>query len=250
MKPAAAFAVGLWTGALVMTAVGLVYYRIGASPTIKAVLPAVDQWADELAAAKQENARITAEAQRLRETVAELRSRQAAEPIRRLPFRRAPVEPWILETIRNPDAQSLSKLEQAALQNNPDALDAVAVLADRDKAETLTRIFSSPTLTDAVKQRAAQLLGATVELNPHAEELLLALAGSAPTWAVWMVTGMETPGFITRLGITPPTPFTPDFALRLKIVTDLRAAVTNESLAVWLDSARTKIAQRAGAAQP
>jgi len=247
MKSAAAFAVGLWTGALVITAVGVVYYRMGAGPAGKPALPAVDQCAAELAAVKQDNARIAAEAQRLRETVVELRSRQAAQPIQRIPFRRAPVEPWILETTRNPDPQSLPKLEQAALQNNSDALDAVAVLAERDKAETLTRIFSAPGLSDAIKLRAAQLLGATVELNPHAEELLLAQATNAPTWVPWIVTGMETPGFVTRLGVAPPTPFKPDYALRLKIVTNLRAAVTNASLALWLDRASAKIAERATA---
>lgn len=253
MKPAAAFAVGLWTGALVMTAVGLVYYRLGAGTPGKLVLPAADQFADELAAVKQDNARIAAEAQRLRETVAELRSRPAAEAVRRIPFRRGPVapdiEPWILETTRNPDAQSLPKLEQAALQNNLDALDAVAVLADRDKAETLMRICVAPALNEVGKQRAAQLLGATVELNPRAEEFLLAQAGTAPAWLIWAAAGLETPGFATRLargtGITPPPLFKPDYGLRLRMLTNLRAAVTDENLAARLDQARAKITQRA-----
>ena len=257
MKPAGAFAVGLWTGALVMTAVGLVYYRLNAGATAKPLLPAVDQCAAELDAANQDNARLTAEAQRLRETVAELRSRQTTEPVRRIPFRRLPVAPeiesWILENTSNPDAQSLPKLEQAALQNNLDALDAVALLADRDKGETLMRICASPTLNEAGKQHALQLLGAIVELNPHAEEWLLALAGNAPAWAVWAVPGLETPGFATRLahgtGITPPPRFKPDYALRLRIVTSLRAAVTDENLAARIEQARARITQRAGTAE-
>ena len=253
MKPTAAFAVGLWTGALVMTAVGLVYYWVWAGNLVKPTLPATDSCVTELASEKQENARLIAEVQRLRETVTELRSRPAAEPIRRIPFRRvqsAPdIEPWILEATRNPDMQSLPKLEQAALQNNLDALDAVALLADRDKAETLTRLCSSPLLNEAGKQRATLLLGATVELNPHAEELLLTLTGN-PSRMDSAATGLETPGFATRLtqgtGIIPPPRFKPDYALRLRIVTNLRASVTDENLAARLDQVRDKLVQRVG----
>jgi len=253
MKPTAAFAVGLWTGALVMTAVGLVYYWFWAGNLVKPALPATDSCATELATEKQENARLIAEVQRLRETVTELHSRQPAEPIRRIPFRRVQsvpdIEPWILEATRNPDMQSLPKLEQAALQNNLDALDAVALLADRDKAETLTRLCASPLLNEAGKQRAALLLGATVELNPHAEELLLTFTGNAPARVDWAATGLETPGFATRLtqgtGIIPPPRFKPDYALRLRIVTNL-IAVADGSLATRLYQVRDKLVQRVG----
>ena len=251
MKPAAAFAVGLWTGALVMTAVGLLYFQRWAGATGKPAVPAQDQLESQLAGLKQENARLTAEAQRLRETVAELRSRPVAETVRRIPFRRSPVEPWIMEATNNPDAQSLARLEQAALQNNLDALDALAVLADRDNSAALVRVAAAPTLNPAGKQRAALLLGATVELNPQAEELLLAQAGTDPDWVRLAVTGLETPRLVTRLGITPPPQIKSDYALRLRIVTGLRAAVTDESLAARLDQARAKLDQRArGGEQP
>ena len=253
MKPVAAFAVGLWTGALVMTAVGGLYFSLWAGAAGKPTVPVQDQLEVQLAGLKQENARIAAEAQRLRETVTDLRSRPVAESVRRLPFRRqteAPeIEPWILENIQNPDAQSLPKLEQAAVQNNLDALDAVALLADRDNAAALVRVAAAPTLNAAGKQRVALLLGATVELNPQAEELLLALVGSDPLWAPLVVVGLETPRLVTRLGVTPPARVKSDYALRLRIVTSLRAAVTDESLVARLERARTKLTQRAGVAE-
>ena len=117
----------------------------------------------------------------------------------------------------------------------------------------MTRLCTAPALTEAGKQRAAQLLGATVEVNPHAEEFLLAQAGPAPTWVEWAVPGLETPGFATRLargtGITPPPRFKPDYALRLRILSGLRALVTEETLAARLEQARAKIGQHAGGAE-
>ena len=253
MKPAAAFAVGLWTGALVMTAVGLVYLHWGAGPAGRPAQPAQDQLEAQLTNLNQENARLVAEAQRLRETVTEMRNRPVDVPVQRVPFRRragAPeIEPWILEAVHNPDAQSLLKLEQAALQNNLAALDAVALLADRDQAETLVRVAAFPDLNPAGRQRAALLLGATVELNPHVEELLLALTGNDPSLAGMAGVGLETPRFVSRLGITPSARIKADYALRLRILAALRATVTEESLVTRLEQAHVKIAQRASAGE-
>ena len=254
MKPVAAFAAGLWTGALVIAAIGLLYFQRWAGSISKPAVPAQDQWEAQLAGLNQENARLAAEAQRLRETVVELRRRPAAEAVRRIPFRRTPaapdLAPWILESARNSDAQSLPKLEQAALQNNLDALDALAVLAEQDNAETLERVASSPALHSVSKQRAAQLLGATVELNPHAEELLLVLVRNDSSWALMAALGLETPRFVTRLGSVPPARVKTDPALRLRIVASLRAAVTDETVAVRLDEARATIAEHATTVDP
>jgi len=250
MKPAAAFAVGLWTGALVMTAVGLVYFHWGAGPAGRLAVPAQDQWEAQLATLNQENARLVAEAQRLRETVAEMRNRPVDVPVQRVPFRRragtSEFEPWILEAVHNPDAQSLPKLEQAALQNNLAALDALALLADRDQAEALVRVAASPNLNPTGRQRAVLLLGACVELNPHVEELLLVLTGNDQSLAAMAVAGLETPRFASRLGITSSPRIKADYALRLRILTALRSAVTEESLVARLEQAQAKISQRAG----
>ena len=193
---------------------------------------------------------MVAEAQRLRETVAEMRNRTVDVPVQRVPFRRragAPeVEPWILEAVHYPDAQSLPKLEQAALQNNLAALDALALLADRDQAEALVRVAASPDLNPTGRQRAALLLGACVEFNPHVEELLRALTGNDPALAAMAVAGLETPRFASRLGITPTLRIKADYALRLRILTALRSTATEESLVTRLEQAQAKIAQRAG----
>ena len=250
MKPAAAFAVGLWTGALVMTAVGLVYFHWGAGPAGRPVLPAQDQLEAQLANLNQENARLVAEAQRLRETVTEMRNRPVDVPVQRVPFRRragAPeIEPWILEAVHNPDAQSLLKLEQAALQNNLAALDALALLADRDQAEALVRVAASPDLNPTGRQRAALLLGACVELHPHVEELLLALTGNDPALTAMAVVGLETSRFVTRLGIMSTPRIKADYALRLRILAALRATVTEEGLVARLEQAQAKVSQRVG----
>jgi len=233
-----------------MTAVGLVYFHWGAGPAGRLALPAQDQLEAQLANLNQENARLVAEAQRLRETVAEMRNRPVDVPVQRVPFRRravaAEVEPWILEAVHNPDAQSFPKLEQAALQNNLAALDALALLADRDQAEALVRVAASPNLNPTGRQRAVLLLGACVELNPHVEELLLVLTGNDQSLAAMAVAGLETPRFASRLGITSSPRIKADYALRLRILTALRSAVTEESLVARLEQAQAKISQRAG----
>ena len=96
-KPAAAFAAGLWIGAVVVAAIGAFNLRVWESarreraPRTTAELAAKE---DEIQHLRQERARLTAEAQRLRETVAELKSnldaRTALETrreLRRVPFR-------------------------------------------------------------------------------------------------------------------------------------------------------------------
>ena len=118
----------------------------------------------------------------------------------------------------------------------------------KEEAAQMARIASSPSLNAAGKERAALLPGATVELNPHGEELLMSLSGNEAGWVDMALPGLETPGFISRLtrgtGITPPPRFKPDYTLRLKVVTDILATVTNEELAARLNQARTRLSQR------
>ena len=68
-----------------------------------------------------------------------------------------------------------------------------------------------------------------------------------------ILTNTPPPGFATRLahgsGITPPPRFKPDYALRLQILTSLRAAVTDENAVARLEQARARIAQRASAGE-
>jgi hypothetical protein len=271
MKAALAFTVGLWTGALAMTAVGL-YYLEGFDRAHIAPPPlAQDQMEVRLQLSQQREARAAAEAERLRQTVAELQGQltaqagqfppgipnQSPRATRRIPFwpgAGPEVPAWIVQSALSADPQSLPKLEQAATQNDLYAMDAVALLADRDNAESLTRIWSAAGLNDASRRHATMLLAATAEVNPQAINLLQSLTenGMADEQLLEAgLRGLETPNFNTRLtanpGIVPPPHFKTDYGLRLRILDNLREAVTDELLSATIDKVRERLVQQAAA---
>lgn len=253
MKPAAAFAVGLWTGALVMAGVGGVYWRVRDGGRVEPVPPALET---RLQLLQQEQAKAAAEAQRLRQTVAELRTTVPIPPAtvrasRSLRVREnggvPGIDAWIIDSVQVADTAALARLEQAATENNLPALDALALLADRDHAEALTRVWATPGLKAATKERATLLLAATVETNPRGAELLQSLAGNAALVTA-AVTGLGTPDFTSRLvrtpGIKPPPHFKPDYALRLRIAENLRQVVTDETVGSSLEQLQSNLRQR------
>jgi hypothetical protein len=265
MKPAAAFAVGLWAGAAVMAGVGGFYFsyfsrhRSDAPPRTDAL------WESRYVTLQQEQVKAAAEAQRLRQTVAELRAQLAATPpppavpaapeeVRhsrqlrlRAPEGAAGIDRWIIESVLAGDPQALPKLEQAAAAN-PDALDALALLAPQDNAEALTRVWASNALDEASRARATLLLAATLEVNALGDELLLAIATN-PALVEAALAGLGTPNFATRLargtGIRPPPVAKPDYLARLRIVDALRTGIADEGLAAVADRVRERLADHA-----
>jgi len=258
MKPVAAFAVGLWTGALVMAAVGVVYFRVLDRGRTEVSPQSQEQMESRLLLLQQEQAKAAAEAQRLRQTVAELRTRTRAQPESRRITQPAPrresegVDAWIVDSVLEPDTEMLTKLEQAAQQNNLSALDGLALLAEHDNAAALTRAWSSSALNPAAKVRATMLLAATVETNPQGAELIESLAGNAVLLEAALA-GLGAPDFSSRLvrgtGITPPPHFKPDYALRLRIVENLRQAVTDETLGGVIERVRSSLTQHGATAE-
>ncbi|MEI6083360.1 MAG: hypothetical protein WCS70_03570 [Verrucomicrobiota bacterium] len=254
MKPAAAFATGLWTGALVMAAVGVVYLRILDRGRADIAPQSQEQLETRVQLLQQEQAKAAAEAQRLRQTVAELRTAPviSPEPVRASRPARyrdgGGADSWIVDSVLTADSDAVANLEQAAQQNNLYALDGLALLAEHDSGAALTRVWSSSALTASTKGRATMLLAATVETNPHGAELIEGLTGNAALVEAAVV-GLGAPDFSTRLvrgtAITPPPHFKPDYALRLRIVENLRQAVTDEALASVIDRIQSNLTQRA-----
>jgi cell division septum initiation protein DivIVA len=266
MKPAAAFSVGLWTGAAVVAAVG-VFYVQGIDRVRSSVSPAANS---ELSASleqirqlEQENARLSAELQRFRETASVLKSNldvqtTEAQP-RRVPFLRPspPVEAapsesaqvdWIEQAIVSGDVDELPQLEEAALKNNHRALEALALLADQDQAAALTRVWRSQSLTPSNQVDATRYLAATMEVNPNAEQLLRGLASdsNADVRALSAaVDGLANPGFPTSFAQDPLVPapphFRPDFSARVRLLDGLRAVVADEGFRAHADQARTEL---------
>jgi hypothetical protein len=260
MKPVAAFAAGLWTGAAVIAVVGLFYLRIwelnrtGNSPAGRGKLES------RIELLLQEQTRAQAEETRLKQTIAEVQSRleaclaSDARRQSRLSRRETEpaLEPWIVDAVVKGDESALPRLEQAAAQNNPLALDAVALLAERDNGEALTRVWNATTLNDASRQRATLLLAATVEVNAHAEELLQGIfttPPAAPLVRESAVAGLAMPDFSTKLrqntDVPAPPHFHPDYAQRLRLLETWRAAVTDEQLLATMDNIRARLAGRA-----
>ena len=146
MKPAAAFSIGLWTGAAVIAAVGLFYFQ-GSQHARSGVSSAtnsdVSTESDQIHLLQQENARLNAEIQRLKETASILKSnletRVVIESPRRIPFIRetneaasaspeVASESWIEQVVAAADTTALPQLEKLALRNNRRALEAIALL--------------------------------------------------------------------------------------------------------------------------
>lgn len=264
MKPAAAFAVGLWTGAAVMAGVGLFYLQL--THRHRADVPAASEalWESRFQALQQDHVKLAAETQRLRQTVAELRAQlpvasapppstpaETARLARQLRVRPAPdaeVEPWILAAVQAADPQALARLEQAAAAD-PAALDALALLAPLDNAEALTRVWLLPGLDPNVRQRATLLLAAVIETHPQPEEWIQSLAGNLPLQEAALA-GLSTTHSISRLarqsGARALPALKPDHALRLRLVEMLRAGLTDESLAAQAERVRERLLQQSG----
>jgi hypothetical protein len=269
MKPAAAFSIGLWTGAAVIAAIGLFYVqgsqhaRSGASPATNSDLSAESEQIRQL---QQENARLNAEIQRLKETASILKSnlemRAMVETPRRIPFVRGlneaePVPPevasesWMEQVVAAADTTALPQLEKLALRNNRRALEAVALLADQDQAGTLTRVWRSGALTLPNLVEATRYLAATLEVNPDAEQLLRGLAADPNADARVLaaaVDGLANPNFPVTFGrvaaVPAPPHFKPDYPRRIRVLDSLRSSFTDDNARAYADQAKTELQTR------
>jgi hypothetical protein len=219
---------------------------------------------------EQENARLNAEVQRLKETATTLKSslaaRSAVESRRRVPFVRAPVETAPTDSVpekstqpavASADATSLSQLEKLALANNRRALEAVALLADQDRGATLTRVWHSGQLTLPNLVDATRYLAATMEVNPEAEQLLRGLAADPnadPRVLYAAVDGLTNPNFPVNfegnLALPAPPHFKPDYAERIRMLEGLQPLFTDENLRASVDQARIELQRRWAESNP
>jgi hypothetical protein len=270
MKPAAAFSIGLWTGAAVIAAIGLFYIqgsqhaRSGASLATNADL---SDGADQFRLAQQENARLNAEVQRLKETISTLNSNNlemqaAAASPRRIPFvhglnETEPAPPevasesWMEQVVAGADSTALPQLEKLALRNNRRALEAIALLADQDQAGTLTRVWRSGVLTLPNLAEATRYLAATLEINPEAEQLLRGLVADPNADARVLygaVDGLANPSFPVSFGrvtaVPAPPHFKPDYSRRLRVLDSLRPSFTDDTTRAYADQARADLQAR------
>jgi hypothetical protein len=269
MKPAAAFSVGLWTGAAVVAAVGLFYVqglarvRSVASPAANSELAAQSE---QIRVVEQENARLSAELQRLRETASTLKRdldvQAKVGQVRRIPFRQLPTvtdtvaaeaasEDWVEQAVAATDVTVMPQLEEAALKNNRRALEALALLADQDQAAALTRVWRSDSLTVPNLVEATRYLAATMEINPSAEQLLGGLAADPNTDARVLyaaLEGLANPNFAVSFGrklpVAAPPHFKPDYPQRLALLDSLRAAIADEKFRARADQLRLELQRR------
>jgi len=271
VKPAAAFAAGLWIGAVVVVAIGAFNLRVWegvrqeGQPRTAAEPTAKD---DEIQRLRQEQARLTAEAQRLRETVAELKSNldvraELASPreARLVPFLRPSTDEstdaWIAGAVASGDTQSLPRLEELANQNNEAALEALASMADRDGGAALTRVWNSASLSFANKVKATLYLGTTLEANPHAAELLQSLFNSPTTDLRLLyaaVDGIANPRVGTTLNPAPGRSSLPQlqaaFDTRVQLLDIWMASITDQQLRDHVEQARNELLTRWAQAEP
>ena len=269
MKPAAAFSIGLWTGAAVIAAIGLFYVQgsqhahSGPSPATNSDLSAESE---QIRLLQQENARLNAEVRRLKETASTLSSnlemQAAVDTRRRIPFvpglNEAPSttpevtsESWIAQVVAGADTAALPQLEKMASRNNRRALEALALLADQDQAATLTRVWRSGALTLPNLVEATRYLAATLEVNPDAEQLLRGVATDPNVDARVLyaaVDGLANPNFpvsFARGGAVPAPPhFKPDYPRRIRVLDSLRSSFTDDNARAYADQAKTELQTR------
>jgi hypothetical protein len=272
-KPAAAFAAGLWIGAVVGAAIVAFYLRVWETtrreeaPPTSAERVARDE---EVRSLRREQAQLAAEAQALKQTVAELNSRlegaSATDPlqqIRRVPFR-TPAPPsvessdaWIAQALTNGDLQSLPRLEELASRNNEAALEALALMSDRDNGAALTRVWNASSLSFANKVKATRYLAGTLESNPHAVEILQSLFGSSATDLRLLYAaadGAAKPGvdatFNPNASPPLPAPPQPNFDLRVQLLDEFAASATDQHLRDHIDQDRDALLSRWVQAEP
>jgi hypothetical protein len=269
MKSAAAFALGLWTGAVLIGAVGTHYFRVLDQARLDASPQVREKIETRVQLLQQEQARAAAEATRLKETVAELKSNLAAQTsveVRRLPravrLPEAPAEEpagenWISGAVATGDTAALPRLEAEAVAGDDVALDAVALLADRDNGEALLNVWNAPAANAVTKVRATRLIAASLEVIPSAIELLTALFFAAqpdPNLLEAALRGLGTPEFTTKLtadaSVEPPPHFVPNYALRLRVLDTVRPAVTDERLLALLNRSQNRLVQHAAEGEP
>jgi hypothetical protein len=266
MKASAAFAVGLWTGAVVVAAVGWFHFLDsqrssgGASTETAGELAAKTE---EIRLLRHEQARLIAERQRLRETVSELKSNRVARAVfktRRNPrddpasasaHTARPPEQWMEEAVAEADEEALPRLEELAMQSDTNALEALALMAESGGAAALTRVWNSHQLDAAASRKAARFLGATLEVNQQGQVFLLsvpALAASDPRLLDAAVDGVANPNFPVSLGqhvaVPAPPQFKPDFALRLRVLENWRGAIADVKARAYIDAAREVLQSR------
>lgn len=270
MKPAAAFSIGLWTGAAVIAAIGLFYVQ-GSQHAHNVTSPATNSdlsdGSDQLRIIQQDNARLNAEIQRLKETISTLNSNNlemqaAVASPRRIPFVHALTETestlpevasesWMEQVVAGADASALPQLEKLALRNNRRALEAIALLADQDHAGTLTRVWRSGLLTLPNLVEATRYLAATLEVNPDAEAILRGLAADPNAYARVLyaaVDGLANPSFPVSFGrvnsVPAPPHFKPDYSRRIQVLDSLRASFTDDATRAYADQARADLQAR------
>jgi hypothetical protein len=270
MKPAAAFSIGLWTGAAVIAAVGLFYVQGSERARSGATSAADSELAskvEEIRSLEQENARLNAEAQRLKETASTLKSnlvavRVTAESSRRIPFARVPLpetviadaasDSWIEQAVAGADATALPQLEKLALGNNSRALEAVALLAEHDQAATLTRVWRSGLLALPNLANATRYLAETMEVNPDAEQLLRGLAAdpNADTQVLYAaVDGLGNVRF-GRAAAMAAVHSKTDFAARIRILESMRPLFMDEDLRGYVDHVKVELQTRWAESNP
>ena len=275
MKPSAAFALGLWIGAVAVAAIGAFHLRglarLAQEPSPQMVKQLQDK-TDELQQLRQEQTRLLAEDSRLRQTISELKSdldtmslietrRETRDARRRIPFRAnseppssAPAdESWIADAVATGDLNALPRLQSAALQGNEVALNALALLADRDGAEALAGVWTADSLSPTLRVKAARLMAVTLEVNPHGDQFLQILVTAQdadPRQIAAAIDGLVNPSIPTALGIPAPLRYRPDYVQRLRLVDILRAQVTDTNVLTSLNSAREQLVALASQAGP
>lgn len=178
MRALVSFALGLWTGGLVVGLLWAFYFRAQVDrPETAAVMPesrpAIVS-SEELRQLRQDNAVLGAEITRLRESLQELQTVTRPTPERRQVARPEPLTAAANEVAPGQPI-TLTDLERLARDNDPAALETLLGTAG-DGQQSILRLWRSAQLSDANRALIARYLSGLAEsllaeLDPGSESM-------------------------------------------------------------------------------
>ncbi len=242
LKPSAAFAAGLWVGAIVAGAAGWLWWESAhtSATTDHAVATAdAEQHRQQLRA---DNARLAAENERLRQTLSfyqgesEESSGPATSP--------SPGPATGDKKSTDESAASLVQWEARAMQNDLAAVTALGDAIPQDQGEALLRVWDSGQLDLPGQRTAAWYLGTTLEANPKIAAAVRALFADAEADPELWLSALD--GLATR------SPITTDYHSRVDLLVELEEtaapslrpqieATRKQLLRSWADAERAPV---------
>ncbi len=210
LRPPVAFVLGLWLGALVAATAAWIWFQAWQTTTGSREKVAASDSGQQLRQLRTDNAHLTAENERLHETLDSYREE----------FEQAPAAPAVAPAATAGKSKSttggpadLAKLETSAEQNVAGAVTTLGEASAQDKGETLLRVWNSGKLDFPGQRTAIWYLSNLVETNPKIADVVRALFTNSDTDPELWLSTLD--------GLSTPSPLSTDYNTRVNLLVEL-----------------------------